>query len=92
MQIVDKLLEPYTITSDKQGGFVVNETVKRHNKKTGETLDTLKPVGYLISVKSAVQFTIQKKLANKEATYTLQQFLAEYKALEQEISKSLSIL
>lgn len=91
MEIVDKVLEPFKISSDKNGGFVVLEEITRNNRKTGGTDMAQKPVGYVSSVKSAVQFIIQKKLVGRQATYTLKQFLAEYKALEQEISETLKI-
>jgi len=91
MQIIDKLLEPYTISSDKQGGFVILEEVVRNNRKTGVIAAAQKPVGYTVSIKSAVQLIVRKKLANKEAVYTLKQFINEYKTLEQEISETLSI-
>jgi translation initiation factor 2 beta subunit (eIF-2beta)/eIF-5 len=91
MEIVDNVLEPFRIASEKYGGFVVLEKVARNNRKKNTVEVVQKPVGYLTSVKSAVQFVIQKKLASKQVTYTLQQFLAEFKALEQEISETLKI-
>jgi len=86
--IQDPLLEPYYITKDDMC-YTVNERItpnEHHFRSIGKGKEYAKPQGYYPEFKQALEKISKEKLHNKKEN-TLQEFLNEYKSIENNIKQ-----
>ena len=85
--ISDPLMEPYYITKDDLC-YTVNERItpnKDHFRSKGNGIEYAKPQGYYPNFDQALQKVATEKLHTKKEYNSLNEFLNEFRAIENKI-------